>query len=55
MKRLWAFIVRLTTLHQENDRIIRRAERLNERQRVLAEETGNYLADQLRGVRRPTP
>ena len=55
MKRLWAFIVRLATLHQENDQIIRRTERLNERQRVLAEETGNYLADQLRGVRRPTP
>src|SRR5690606_10927873 len=35
MKRLWAFIVRLATLHQENDRVIRRAERLNERQRVL--------------------
>jgi hypothetical protein len=55
MSRLWVWVLRLTTMRQENDRLIRRTERLTHRQQRLTEETGHFLADTYRGVRRPTP
>ena len=55
MTRLWAWVLRLTTMRQENDRLIRRTDRLTQRQQRLTEETGHFLADTYRGVRRPTP
>src|SRR5690606_4365703 len=44
MSRLWAWVLRLTTMRQENDRLIRRTERLTQRQQRLTEETGHFLA-----------